>query len=152
MEFEPKRGDSYKKGLPPMFYFRHSGHPTDRRHCSALRKSALRCPSDCVRGPDWSGVTAPTGHPGARAPGHRRSRGNGAQPSTTPESARTYWPSTARSTNHKELEKNLKVDFQFQTHPTGEVLLALAKEKAGVPWTIERHLRLHPATPSGMPT
>ena len=94
-----------------VFYFRHSGHHTDS---AALRKSALEMSKRLRhRGPDWSGVTAPTRlYPGTRAPGHRRS-GQWCPAALQP--GRTHVLAVnGEIYNHKELEKNLKVDFQFQ--------------------------------------
>jgi asparagine synthase (glutamine-hydrolysing) len=55
--------------------------------------------------------------------------------------------------NHKELKKNLKVDFEFQTHSDCEVLLALYKEKG--PGFLDDLAASSPSssmTPSRMPT
>ena len=96
---------------------------------AALRKSALEMSKRLRhRGPDWSGVYSSD----KAILVHERlaivDPGNGAQPLYNPE--RTHVLAVnGEIYNHKELEKNLKVDFQFQTHSDCEVLLALYKEK-----------------------
>lgn len=95
----------------------------------ALRKSALEMSKRLRhRGPDWSGVYSSD----KAILVHERlaivDPGNGAQPLYNPE--RTHVLAVnGEIYNHKELEKHLKVDFQFQTHSDCEVLLALYKEK-----------------------
>ena len=96
---------------------------------AALRKSALEMSKRLRhRGPDWSGVYSSD----KAILVHERlaivDPGNGAQPLYNPE--RTHVLAVnGEIYNHKELEKNLKVDFKFQTHSDCEVLLALYKEK-----------------------
>lgn len=96
---------------------------------AALRKSALEMSKRLRhRGPDWSGIYSSD----KAILVHERlaivDPGNGAQPLYNPE--RTHVLAVnGEIYNHKELEKNLKVDFQFQTHSDCEVLLALYKEK-----------------------
>ncbi|MGL4708119.1 MAG: asparagine synthase B, partial [Aeromonas veronii] len=95
----------------------------------ALRKSALEMSKRLRhRGPDWSGVYSSD----KAILVHERlaivDPGNGAQPLYNPE--RTHVLAVnGEIYNHKELEKTLKVDFQFQTKSDCEVLLALYKEK-----------------------
>ena len=96
---------------------------------AALRKSALEMSKRLRhRGPDWSGIYSTD----KAILVHERlaivDPGNGAQPLYNPE--RTHVLAVnGEIYNHKELEKNLKVDFKFQTHSDCEVLLALYKEK-----------------------
>lgn len=95
----------------------------------ALRKTALEMSKRLRhRGPDWSGVYSTD----KAILVHERlaivDPGNGAQPLYNPE--RTHVLAVnGEIYNHKELEKGLKVDFQFQTKSDCEVLLALYKEK-----------------------
>ena len=95
----------------------------------SLRKSALEMSKRLRhRGPDWSGVYSSD----KAILVHERlaivDPGNGAQPLYNPE--RTHVLAVnGEIYNHKELEKTLKVDFQFQTKSDCEVLLALYKEK-----------------------
>lgn len=100
-----------------------------RSNSPALRKTALEMSKKLRhRGPDWSGI-----YTSDRAIlVHERlsivDPGNGAQPLYNPE--RTHVLAVnGEIYNHKELEKQLSVDFQFQTKSDCEVLLALYKEK-----------------------
>ncbi len=100
-----------------------------RSNATALRKTALEMSKKLRhRGPDWSGI-----YTSERAIlVHERlsivDPGNGAQPLYNPEKTHVL-AVNGEIYNHKELEKNLKVDFQFQTKSDCEVLLALYKEK-----------------------
>jgi asparagine synthase (glutamine-hydrolysing) len=80
------------------------------------------------RGPDWSGIFSSD----RAILVHERlsivDPGNGAQPLYNPEKTHVL-AVNGEIYNHKELEKNLKVEFQFQTKSDCEVLLALYKEK-----------------------
>lgn len=100
-----------------------------KSNAAVLRKSALEMSKKLRhRGPDWSGV-----YSSDRAIlVHERlsivDPGNGAQPLYNPE--RTHVLAVnGEIYNHKELEADLKVDFQFQTQSDCEVLLALYQEK-----------------------
>ncbi len=90
----------------------------------SLRKTALEMSKRLRhRGPDWSGVYSTD----KAILVHERlaivDPGNGAQPLYNPE--RTHVLAVnGEIYNHKELEKSLKVDFEFQTHSDCEVLLA----------------------------
>ncbi len=96
---------------------------------AALRKTALEMSRKLRhRGPDWSGI-----YSSDRAIlAHERlsivDPGNGAQPLYNPEKTHVL-AVNGEIYNHKDLEKKLKVDFQFQTGSDCEVLLALYKEK-----------------------
>ncbi len=100
-----------------------------RSNATALRKTALEMSKKLRhRGPDWSGI-----YTSDRAIlVHERlsivDPGNGAQPLYNPEKTHVL-AVNGEIYNHKELEKDLKVDFQFQTKSDCEVLLALYKEK-----------------------
>ena len=95
----------------------------------ALRKSALEMSKRLRhRGPDWSGVYSTD----KAILVHERlsivDPGNGAQPLYNPE--RTHVLAVnGEIYNHKELEKELTVDFQFQTGSDCEIILAKYKEK-----------------------
>ncbi|MFC3913994.1 asparagine synthase B [Pseudaeromonas sharmana] len=95
----------------------------------ALRKTALEMSKRLRhRGPDWSGVYSTD----KAILVHERlaivDPGNGAQPLYNPE--RTHVLAVnGEIYNHKELEKTLSVDFQFQTGSDCEVILAKYKEK-----------------------
>ena len=133
-----------------MFYFRHSGHQI--RCYRAAQIGAGDVKRLRHRGPDWSGVYSSD----KAILVHERlaivDPGNGAQPLYNPE--RTHVLAVnGEIYNHKELEKNLKVDFQFQTHSDCEVLLALYKEKGPAFWTISTASSPSSSmTPSRMPT
>ncbi|WP_409423001.1 asparagine synthase B [Pseudaeromonas sp. ZJS20] len=95
----------------------------------ALRKSALEMSKRLRhRGPDWSGI-----YSSERAIlVHERlaivDPSTGAQPLYNPE--RTHVLAVnGEIYNHKELEKQLTVDFQFQTKSDCEIILAKYKEK-----------------------
>ena len=96
---------------------------------AALRKTALEMSKRLRhRGPDWSGVYSTD----KAILVHERlaivDPGNGAQPLYNPE--RTHVLAVnGEIYNHKELEKTLSVDFQFQTGSDCEVILAKYKEK-----------------------
>lgn len=96
---------------------------------AALRKSALEMSKRLRhRGPDWSGVYSTD----KAILVHERlsivDPANGAQPLYNPE--RTHVLAVnGEIYNHKELEKSLSVDFQFQTGSDCEVILAKYKEK-----------------------
>ncbi len=96
---------------------------------AALRKTALEMSTRLRhRGPDWSGVYSTD----KAILVHERlaivDPGNGAQPLYNPE--RTHVLAVnGEIYNHKELEKTLSVDFQFQTGSDCEVILAKYKEK-----------------------
>ena len=96
---------------------------------AALRKTALEMSKRLRhRGPDWSGVYSTD----KAILVHERlaivDPGNGAQPLYNPE--RTHVLAVnGEIYNHKELEKGLSVDFQFQTGSDCEVILAKYKEK-----------------------
>ncbi|MBU1109611.1 MAG: asparagine synthase B [Candidatus Riflebacteria bacterium] len=96
---------------------------------AVLRKSALEMSKKLRhRGPDWSGIYSSD----KAILVHERlsivDPGNGAQPLYNPE--RTHVLAVnGEIYNHKELEKELKVDFQFQTKSDCEILLALYEEK-----------------------
>lgn len=96
---------------------------------AALRKTALEMSRKLRhRGPDWSGIFSCDN---AILVHERLSivdPGNGAQPLYNPEKTHVL-AVNGEIYNHRELEKNLKVDFQFQTKSDCEVLLALYKEK-----------------------
>ncbi|OGK09743.1 MAG: asparagine synthase B [Candidatus Riflebacteria bacterium GWC2_50_8] len=100
-----------------------------KSNAAALRKSALEMSKKLRhRGPDWSGIYSSD----KAILVHERlsivDPGNGAQPLYNPE--RTHVLAVnGEIYNHKELEKELKVDFKFQTKSDCEVLLALYKEK-----------------------
>jgi asparagine synthase (glutamine-hydrolysing) len=95
----------------------------------ALRKTALEMSKRLRhRGPDWSGV-----YNSDRAIlVHERlsivDPGNGAQPLYNPEHTHVL-AVNGEIYNHKDLQKNLTVDFKFQTGSDCEVILALYKEK-----------------------
>ncbi len=95
----------------------------------ALRKTALEMSKRLRhRGPDWSGIYSTD----KAILVHERlsivDPGNGAQPLYNPE--RTHVLAVnGEIYNHKELEKTLTVDFQFQTGSDCEVILAKYKEK-----------------------
>ena len=95
----------------------------------ALRKTALEMSKRLRhRGPDWSGIYSTD----KAILVHERlsivDPGNGAQPLYNPE--RTHVLAVnGEIYNHKELEKALTVDFQFQTGSDCEVILAKYKEK-----------------------
>ena len=97
----------------------------------ALRKSALEMSKRLRhRGPDWSGVYSTD----KAILVHERlsivDPGNGAQPLYNPE--RTHVLAVnGEIYNHKELEKELTVDFQFQTGSDCEIILAKYKEGDG---------------------
>lgn len=96
---------------------------------ASLRKSALEMSKRLRhRGPDWSGVYSSD----KAILVHERlaivDPGNGAQPLYNPERSHVL-AVNGEIYNHKELEQELKVDFQFQTKSDCEVLLALYKEK-----------------------
>ncbi len=96
---------------------------------TALRKTALEMSRKLRhRGPDWSGIYSSE----KAILVHERlsivDPGNGAQPLYNPEKTHVL-AVNGEIYNHRELEKNLKVDFQFQTKSDCEVLLALYKEK-----------------------
>ncbi|ATC94641.1 asparagine synthase B [Pseudoalteromonas tunicata] len=80
------------------------------------------------RGPDWSGVysseKAILVHERLAIVGVT----SGAQPLYNPEQTNIL-AVNGEIYNHKELAKNLKVDFEFQTESDCEVILALYKEK-----------------------
>ncbi|GAA5219239.1 asparagine synthase B [Corallincola platygyrae] len=94
-----------------------------------LRKQALQL-SKLMRhrGPDWSGIYANDNAILA----HERLAivdvNTGAQPLLNPEQTHAL-AVNGEIYNHKELEANLNVDFQFQTKSDCEVILALYKEK-----------------------
>lgn len=95
----------------------------------ALRKSALEMSKRLRhRGPDWSGI-----YSSERAIlVHERlaivDPSTGAQPLYNPE--RTHVLAVnGEIYNHKDLEKQLTVDFQFQTKSDCEIILAKYKEK-----------------------
>jgi asparagine synthase (glutamine-hydrolysing) len=95
----------------------------------ALRKTALEMSKRLRhRGPDWSGIYSTD----KAILVHERlsivDPGNGAQPLYNPE--RTHILAVnGEIYNHKELEKALSVDFQFQTGSDCEIILAKYKEK-----------------------
>ncbi len=95
----------------------------------ALRKTALEMSKRLRhRGPDWSGIYSTD----KAILVHERlsivDPGNGAQPLYNPD--RTHILAVnGEIYNHKELEKALTVDFQFQTGSDCEVILAKYKEK-----------------------
>ena len=95
----------------------------------ALRKTALEMSKRLRhRGPDWSGIYSTD----KAILVHERlsivDPGNGAQPLYNTE--RTHILAVnGEIYNHKELEKTLSVDFQFQTGSDCEVILAKYKEK-----------------------
>ncbi len=95
----------------------------------ALRKTALEMSKRLRhRGPDWSGIYSTD----KAILVHERlsivDPGNGAQPLYNPD--RTHVLAVnGEIYNHKELEKALTVDFQFQTGSDCEVILAKYKEK-----------------------
>ncbi len=95
----------------------------------ALRKTALEMSKRLRhRGPDWSGIYSTD----KAILVHERlsivDPGNGAQPLYNPE--RTHVLAVnGEIYNHKELEKTLTVDFQFQTGSDCEIILAKYKEK-----------------------
>ena len=95
----------------------------------ALRKTALEMSKRLRhRGPDWSGIYSTD----KAILVHERlsivDPGNGAQPLYNPD--RTHVLAVnGEIYNHKELEKALSVDFQFQTGSDCEVILAKYKEK-----------------------
>lgn len=95
----------------------------------ALRKTALEMSKRLRhRGPDWSGIYSTD----KAILVHERlsivDPGNGAQPLYNPE--RTHVLAVnGEIYNHKELEKTLSVDFQFQTGSDCEIILAKYKEK-----------------------
>ncbi len=96
---------------------------------AALRKTALEMSKKLRhRGPDWSGIFSSD----KAILVHERlsivDPGNGAQPLYNPEKTHIL-AVNGEIYNHRDLEKNLKVDFQFQTKSDCEVLLALYKEK-----------------------
>ena len=96
---------------------------------AALRKTALEMSKRLRhRGPDWSGVYSTD----KAILVHERlaivDPGNGAQPLYNPE--RTHVLAVnGEIYNHKDLEKTLTCDFQFQTGSDCEILLAKYKEK-----------------------
>lgn len=96
---------------------------------ATLRKTALEMSKRLRhRGPDWSGVYSCD----KAILVHERlsivDPGNGAQPLYNPE--RTHVLAVnGEIYNHKELEKDLTVDFHFQTGSDCEVILAKYKEK-----------------------
>ena len=100
-----------------------------KSNATELRKTALEMSKKLRhRGPDWSGIYSSD----KAILVHERlsivDPGNGAQPLYNP--ARTHILAVnGEIYNHKELEKNLEVDFQFQTKSDCEVLLALYQEK-----------------------
>ncbi len=95
----------------------------------ALRKTALEMSKRLRhRGPDWSGIYSTD----KAILVHERlsivDPGNGAQPLYNPE--RTHVLAVnGEIYNHKDLEKTLSVDFQFQTGSDCEIILAKYKEK-----------------------
>ena len=95
----------------------------------ALRKTALEMSKRLRhRGPDWSGIYSTD----KAILVHERlsivDPVNGAQPLYNPE--RTHVLAVnGEIYNHKELEKTLTVDFQFQTGSDCEIILAKYKEK-----------------------
>ena len=95
----------------------------------ALRKTALEMSKRLRhRGPDWSGIYSTD----KAILVHERlsivDPANGAQPLYNPD--RTHILAVnGEIYNHKELEKALTVDFQFQTGSDCEVILAKYKEK-----------------------
>lgn len=100
-----------------------------RSNATTLRKTALEMSKKLRhRGPDWSGIFSSD----KAILVHERlsivDPGNGAQPLYNPEKTHVL-AVNGEIYNHKELEKELKVDFQFQTKSDCEVLLALYKEK-----------------------
>ncbi len=80
------------------------------------------------RGPDWSGVYASD----KAILVHERLAivgvDSGAQPLYNPEK-NNILAVNGEIYNHKELRKNLNIDFQFQTESDCEIILALYKEK-----------------------
>lgn len=95
----------------------------------ALRKTALEMSKRLRhRGPDWSGVYSSD----KAILVHERlsivDPGNGAQPLYNPEHTHVL-AVNGEIYNHKDLQKNLTVDFKFQTGSDCEVILALYKEK-----------------------
>lgn len=100
-----------------------------KSNAATLRKSALEMSKKLRhRGPDWSGIFSSD----KAILVHERlsivDPGNGAQPLYNPEKTHVL-AVNGEIYNHKELEKELKVDFKFQTKSDCEVLLALYKEK-----------------------
>lgn len=96
---------------------------------NALRKTALEMSKKLRhRGPDWSGIYSCD----RAILAHERlsivDPENGAQPLYNPEHTHVL-AVNGEIYNHKDLEKKLKVDYQFQTKSDCEVLLALYKEK-----------------------
>ena len=95
----------------------------------ALRKTALEMSKRLRhRGPDWSGIYSTD----KAILVHERlsivDPGNGAQPLYNPE--RTHVLAVnGEIYNHKDPEKTLSVDFQFQTGSDCEIILAKYKEK-----------------------
>lgn len=96
---------------------------------SSLRKDALTMSRKMRhRGPDWEGVYSCD----KAILVHERlsivDPNNGAQPLYNPEHTNVL-AVNGEIYNHKELEKNLTVPFEFQTGSDCEVILALYKEK-----------------------
>lgn len=96
---------------------------------STLRKDALKMSRKMRhRGPDWEGVFSCD----KAILVHERlsivDPNNGAQPLYNPEHTHVL-AVNGEIYNHKELEKNLTIDFTFQTGSDCEVILALYEEK-----------------------
>lgn len=96
---------------------------------SELRKQALEMSKRLRhRGPDWSGIYTSQN---AILVHERLSIvdvNNGAQPLYNPEKTHAL-AVNGEIYNHKDLKKNLNVDFQFATESDCEIILALYKEK-----------------------
>ena len=96
---------------------------------SVLRKQALEMSKRLRhRGPDWSGIYTSKN---AILVHERLSIvdvNTGAQPLYNPEKTHAL-AVNGEIYNHKDLKKQLKVDFQFQTESDCEIILALYKEK-----------------------
>jgi asparagine synthase (glutamine-hydrolysing) len=94
-----------------------------------LRKTALEMSKRLRhRGPDWSGIYSSD----KAILVHERlsivDPGNGAQPLYNPEHTHVL-AVNGEIYNHKELKKNLNINFQFQTGSDCEIILALYQEK-----------------------
>lgn len=100
-----------------------------KSNAATLRKSALEMSKKLRhRGPDWSGIYSSD----KAILAHERlsivDPDNGAQPLYNPEHTHIL-AVNGEIYNHKELEKQLTVEFNFQTKSDCEVILALYKEK-----------------------
>ena len=96
---------------------------------TVLRKQAIKLSrNQRHRGPDWSGTYASD----KAILVHERLSivdvESGAQPLFNPEKTNVL-AVNGEIYNHKELEANLKKDFEFQTHSDCEVILALYNER-----------------------